>query len=152
MLARAATNPKSHIILPTFGPPSTLTNPNTKTNTHTSALPNPSWKAAEVDRRTDVGIEIFGAVTSRKGIRRTNVNADRTARSGFGGSVEVSFNWMLLDGCDEIFFIDVERGPTVLFGEAEKKIRGRMRSIAVATDERDSILKERDFPVFVVMG
>jgi hypothetical protein len=46
----------------------------------------------------------------------------------------------------------LKRGPTVLFGEAEKNMRGRMRSIAVATDERDSILKERDFPVFVVMG
>lgn len=77
-----------------------------------------------------MGSEILGAVTSRKGIRRTKVNADRTARSGFGSSVEVS----------------------VLFGEAEKNIRGRMRSTAVATDERDSILKEWDLPVFVVMG
>jgi len=51
-----------------------------------------------------------------------------------------------------LFFGDIEKGPTVLFGEAEKNIRGRMRSTAVATDERDSILKEWDLPVFVVMG
>jgi len=63
-------------------------------------------------------------------MRRTKVKADRTARSGFGGRVDVSG----------------------LFGDAEKNTRGRIRSVAVATDARDNILKDRYFAVFVVKG
>jgi hypothetical protein len=37
-------------------------------------------------------IGILGVVVSKKGMRRTKVKADRTARSGFGGWVDVSFN------------------------------------------------------------
>lgn len=46
----------------------------------------------------------------------------------------------------------VERGLTGLLGEAEKTTRGRMSSIAIATEDIDNILKERDFDVFVVTG
>src|ERR1700683_230898 len=84
----------------------------------------------------------------RKGMRRTKVKADRTARSGFGGRVDVSFKHKCqIDGT-----LQGRKGLTGLFGDAEKNTRGRIRSVAVATDARDNILKDRYFAVFVVKG
>jgi len=128
----AMTSPKSFNIFPTVSPtPSGVqASVNTRGNIHMSVWHSPSWKAVVVERRIDVGIDIFGVVTRRKGIRRTKVKVNKASRSGFGGSVEVSG----------------------LFGEAEKNTRGRMSSVAVATEDMDNILKERDFVVFVVTG
>jgi len=130
--ASAPISPKSFTNFPTFSPalPSVPTRVNTKTNAHTSTFPSPSWKAAVVERRIDMRIDILGVVVSKKGMRRTKVKADRTARSGFGGWVDVSG----------------------LFGDAEKNTRGSIRSIAVATDERDNILNDRYFGVLVDIG
>jgi hypothetical protein len=101
-----------------------------------------------VDRRTDVGIHILGVVTSKNGMRRSRVNADRAAISGFGGIVDVSF----INSCQmNAQFRDKNR-LTGRFGEAENITRGRIRSVADAADKRDNILNERDLPVFVLIG
>lgn len=81
-------------------------------------------------------------------MRRSRVNADRAAISGFGGIVDVSF----VNSCQVNADFRVRNGLTGRFGEAENNTRGRIRSVADAADKRDSILNERDRPVFVLMG
>ncbi len=57
---------------------------------------------------------------------------------------------LLIYNCQMNMSFLMLKGTTGLSGEAERNTRGRIRSIADATDERDNILKERGFPAFVV--
>lgn len=63
-------------------------------------------------------------------MRRSRVDADRTAINELRGIVDVSGR----------------------FGEAEKNTRGRIRRVAIAADESDNTLNERDRPDFVLIG
>ena len=86
-------SPRSFNVFPIVSPTSSSVqaSANTRGNVHISDWHSPSWKVLVVERRTEVGIDIFGVVTSRNGMRRTNVDANKASRYGFGGSVEVSF-------------------------------------------------------------